>query len=108
MYSNAFCVIDDGLCKHNGQSASRDRQRRLCETVRRVWTHSGTVTGMSERNGDRARFQKNRRRKLRHRERVHARAVTVCKHKDDLSRRATSRAASLNMLDEGGPLRRGD
>ena len=27
---------------------------------------------MSERNGDRARFQKNRRRKLLHRQRVHA------------------------------------
>ena len=60
---------------------------------------------MSERNGDRARFQKDRKRKLRHRERVHALAVTMRKRaKKDVS----SGAASLDMLDEGGPLRAGD
>lgn len=60
---------------------------------------------MSERNGDRARFQKNRKRKLRHRERVRALAAPVPERaKKDVS----SRAASLDMLDEGGPLRAGD
>jgi hypothetical protein len=63
---------------------------------------------MSERNGDRARFQKNRKRRLRRRERVHALAVAVRKQAEDVSSRAASRAGSLDMLDEGGPLRRGD
>jgi hypothetical protein len=63
---------------------------------------------MSERNGDRARFQKNRKRRLRRRERVHALAVAVRKRAEDVSSRAASRAGSLDMLDEGGPLRRGD
>jgi hypothetical protein len=63
---------------------------------------------MPERNGDRARFQKNRKRKLRHRERVHALAATMRKRTADVSSRAASRAASLDMLDEGGPLRRAD
>ena len=64
---------------------------------------------MSERNGDRARFQKNRKRKLRHRERVRALAAPVPERaKKDVSSRAASRAASLDMLDEGGPLRAGD
>jgi hypothetical protein len=60
---------------------------------------------MSEGNGDRARFQKNRKRKLRHRERL---AVILRKRATKVSSRAASRTASLDMLDEGGPLRRGD
>jgi hypothetical protein len=61
--------------------------------------------GMSERNGDRARFQKNRKHKLRHRERIRAFAATVPKRaKDDVS----PRTASQDMLDEGSPLRAGD
>jgi hypothetical protein len=60
---------------------------------------------MSERNGDRARFQKTRKRKLRHRERIQAFVRTLSKRfKDD----AASRAASQGMLDEGGQLRAGD
>ena len=61
--------------------------------------------GMSERNGDRARFQKNRKRRLRHRERVHALAATATKR---AKKYVSSRAASLDMLDEGGPVRAGD
>jgi hypothetical protein len=60
---------------------------------------------MSERNGDRARFQKDRKRKLRHRERIHALAAALAKraHED-----VSSRAASQGMLEEGGRLRTGD
>jgi hypothetical protein len=60
---------------------------------------------MSERNGDRARFHKDRKRKLRHRERIHALAAAVPKRalKD-----VSSRAASQGMLEEGGQLRAGD
>jgi hypothetical protein len=59
---------------------------------------------MSERNGDRARFQKNRKRKLRHRERIHAFVAARRLRAQDES----SRVASLEMLDEGGQLRAGD
>ena len=78
---------------------------RVCETVRRglhVLRYGG---GMSERNGDRARFQKNRKRKLRHRERIQALAATLPKR---LQEDVSSRAASQGMLEEGGQLRAGD
>jgi len=68
---------------------------------------------MSERNGDKARFQKNRKRKLHHRQRIRALMAGVPKRTGD--RRGTttvtdtaSRAASLAMQDEGGPPRTGD
>ena len=71
----------------------------------RVQPVRATVDGMSERNGDRARFQKNRKRKLRNRERIQAFVRTLSKRsKDDVS----SRTASQGMLDEGGQLRSGD
>jgi hypothetical protein len=60
---------------------------------------------MSERNGDRARFQKNRKRKLRHRERIRELAATLPKR---AGRDVSSRAASQRMLEEGGQLRAGD
>ena len=75
---------------------------------------------MSERNGDKARFQKNRKRSLRQRERTRAfvasvRATTNKDASGGASERATptskedvSRAASLAMQDEGGPTRSGD
>jgi hypothetical protein len=60
---------------------------------------------MSERNGDRARFQKSRKRKLHHRQRIRALRVAVKKCADD---EASTRVGSLNMHDEGSPLRDGD
>jgi hypothetical protein len=60
---------------------------------------------MSQRNGDRARFHKDRQRKLRHRQRVRARLVAVKTRTDDAT---ATRAASLAMSDEGGPARSGD
>lgn len=75
---------------------------------------------MSERNGDRARFQKNRKRKLHHRQRIQALVTGLLKRTDehasgaaDRSVAATftdtaSRAASLVMHDEGGPTRTRD
>jgi hypothetical protein len=72
---------------------------------------------MSQRNGDRARFQKNRKRKLRHRQRIRA-LVTALQNRRDAasagrsvsvtSTDAASVKASLAMHDEGGPLRTGD
>jgi hypothetical protein len=74
---------------------------------------------MSERNGDKARFQKNRKRKLHHRQRIRALMAGVPKRTGEETgagdRRGTitvtdtaSRAASLAMQDEGGPTRTGD
>jgi hypothetical protein len=60
---------------------------------------------MSERNGDRARFQKNRKHKLHHRQRIRALEAELRKRRDD---DAASRAKSLAMQDEGGPMRLGD
>ena len=58
---------------------------------------------MSKLNGDRARFQKNRKRRMQLRQRLHALATR-------LRNRASpaTRAASGVMLNEGGPVRAGD
>jgi hypothetical protein len=66
---------------------------------------------MSERNGDRARFQKCRKRKLIHRQRIQALWIRLRKPIDERRPDAAgdaSRAASLAMQDEGGPTRSGD
>jgi hypothetical protein len=73
---------------------------------------------MSQRNGDRARFQKNRKRKLHHRQRIRALLTTLRNKRDadaSADRRLTvtltdaaSVKASLAMHDEGGPMRAGD
>jgi hypothetical protein len=73
---------------------------------------------MSQRNGDRARFQKNRKRKLHHRQRIRA-LVTALRNRRDAAASADrnvtvtftdapSVKASLAMHDEGGPMRTGD
>lgn len=61
---------------------------------------------MSERNGDRARFQKNRKRKLHHRQQV--RALVARLEARRIQDAPGSRVASLVMQDEGGPVRTGD
>ena len=58
---------------------------------------------MSERNGDRARFQKNRKRKLLHRQRVRALMVS---RQQKLGTDPASRAAGLAMDAEGAPAHR--
>ena len=70
---------------------------------------------MSERNGDRARFQKNRKNKLRHRQRIHAFVAGLAKRTDasgtsepGVTRTPTDVQASIAMHDEGGPIRAGD
>jgi hypothetical protein len=70
---------------------------------------------MSERNGDRARFQKNRRRKLLHRQRIHAfvarlriRAEPSGTNGTSVTRTLKDVQASMAMQDEGGPIRAGD
>jgi hypothetical protein len=72
---------------------------------------------MSQRNGDRARFQKNRKHKLRHRQRIRA-LVTALRNRRDAASAdrsvtvtftdAASVKASVAMHDEGGPMRTGD
>jgi hypothetical protein len=73
---------------------------------------------MSERNGDRARFQKNRKRKLYNRQRIRAFVSGLLTRTSDTgpSRRSVtatrsdtaSAEAPREMQDEGGPMRAGD
>jgi hypothetical protein len=56
---------------------------------------------MSERNGDRARFHKDRKRKLHHRQRIQALMAALSKRADG---EASTRVASLTMHDEGESL----
>ena len=75
---------------------------------------------MSKRNGDRARFQKNRKRKLQHRQRIQALAAGLVKSTGEKTPATTSgrrrigaaaagpSAASAAMQNEGGPTRTGD
>jgi hypothetical protein len=60
---------------------------------------------MSARNGDRARFNKNQKRKVHRRQRTQALVARLRKRADE---DASTRVASLNMHDEGGPARIGD
>jgi len=60
---------------------------------------------MSALNGDRARFQKDRKRKLHRRQRIEALRAVLRKRAEEA---ASTRVASLNMHDEGGPARSGD
>jgi len=63
---------------------------------------------MSKLNGDKARFQKNRKRKLRNRQRSRALVARLgAKSVEDASG-AITRAASLAMSDEGAPTRADD
>jgi hypothetical protein len=59
---------------------------------------------MSQLNGDRARFHKDRIRKLHRRQRIAALLAAARRRADDRS----TRAASLHMQDEGGPVRTED
>jgi hypothetical protein len=60
---------------------------------------------MSQRNGDRARFHKDRKRKLRHRQRIEALKQSLLSRAGD---RDATRVATLTMQGEGGPVRAGD
>lgn len=63
---------------------------------------------MSERNGDKARFQKNRQRKLLNRQRSRELAARLAAARPADASGAITRAASLAMHDEGGPTRADD
>lgn len=58
---------------------------------------------MSKMNGDKARFQKYRKRKVLLRQRVRALMTRLGIESERKSQSATTRAASLAMQDEGGP-----
>ena len=55
---------------------------------------------MSALNGDRARFHKDRKRKLHHRQRIQALAARLRKPAEE---QTSSRVASGSLHDEGGP-----
>jgi hypothetical protein len=63
---------------------------------------------MSQLNGDKARFQKNRMRKLQQRERSRALASRLAAKRVEGASGANAREASLAMHDEGGPTRAQD
>ena len=63
---------------------------------------------MSELNGDKARFQKNRKRKLQNRQRIRALLARLAPKPVEDASGASTRAASRAMQDEGGPTRAGD
>jgi hypothetical protein len=75
------------------------------ETVQRGADLADYAGIMSKLNGDRARFHKDRKRKLHRRQRLHVLAAGLRKATED---KTSSRAASGGMLNEGGPLRTGD
>ena len=77
----------------------------MCETAQSHFAARASLDTMSERNGDRARFQKDRKRKLHHRQRIHTLMASIRKKAGEA---ASTRTASLNMHDEGGPARIGD
>jgi hypothetical protein len=60
---------------------------------------------MSQRNGDKARFQKARMRKLQQRVRSRALVARVAAKRVEDASRDDTHAASLAMHDEGGPTR---
>jgi hypothetical protein len=77
----------------------------MCERAQLHFVVPATLTVVPERNGDRARFQKERKRKLCHRQRIQALRAALRKRTDE---EASTRVASLNMHDEGGSARIGD
>ncbi len=77
----------------------------MCDSVHPHFAASATLDVMSERNGDRARFHTDRKRNLHHRQRIQALSTALQKRADE---KASTRVASLNMHDEGGPARIGD
>ena len=71
---------------------------------------------MSERNGDRARFQKERMRKMHRRQRIQALSVAVQQRKDAAGLvtgapaeiGSTQASVAVAVHDTGGPIRTGD
>jgi hypothetical protein len=64
-----------------------------------------TLAVMSARNGDRARFHKDRKRKLQHRQRIQALVAGLRRRGDEA---ASARVGSLSAQDQGGAARIGD
>ena len=77
----------------------------MCQTGQWHPAVLARLATMSERNGDRARFHKERKRKLHRRQRIHALMLAL---RSRANERASTRVASLNMHNEGGPARIGD
>jgi len=74
----------------------------MCERAQSHFVVPDTLAVMSERNGDRARFHKERKRKLHHRQRIQALMAALRKRAEEV---ASTRVASLKMHDDGGPAR---
>jgi uncharacterized protein YbaP (TraB family) len=58
---------------------------------------------MSQLNGDKARFQKNRRRKLQNRQQSRELVARLAAERAEDTSRARTRAGSLAIQEEGGP-----
>ena len=83
----------------------------MCETAQSnsarpvmLWVEDS----MSKLNGDKARFQKNRKRKLLNRQRIRALRARLAAEPIEDASGAITRAASLAMHDEGGQTRAED
>lgn len=77
----------------------------MCETAQARFAAAATLDVMSERNGDRARYHKDRKRKLHRRERIRAFIAALRRRVDE---KASTDAASVDMQHEGGPSTIGD
>jgi len=91
-----------GVGLFHGVERSGSAQAGMCQTAQSHVAAPATLAVMSQRNGDRARFHKDRKRKLRHRQRIQ---TLLAGRRQRLDEAASSRAASLGMEDEGGPAR---
>jgi hypothetical protein len=77
----------------------------MCETAQPQFTLPSNVAIMTERYGERARSDRDQKRKLDRRPRLEAWRARLRQKADE---KAALRLAALNMQDEGGPARIGD
>jgi len=77
----------------------------MCETAQPRVVHPATLAAMAERHTDPAGSDKDRKPKPRLRERLRALIAGTRKR---AAEEASTRQASLDMHDEGGPARAGD
>ena len=92
-------------CLRSRLSPANIRRPEMCQIAHARFADAATLDVMSERNGDRARYHKDRKRKLHRRQRIQAFIAALRRRADE---KASTDAASLDMQDEGGPSGLGD
>lgn len=95
----------DMFARREDSRILRQHRKGMCGTGQWQSKAPTRLASMSERNGDRARFQKDRKRKLHHRQCIQVLRLVL---RNRAAEQASTRDASLNMHDEGGPARIGD